>query len=72
MTLSNGDRGHAERCEQGWTATVENLPKYADGEEIEYTWTEAEPEGYELTDTSGEGTVTTLTNSHTRDRRKQR
>ena len=51
-----------------WTAKVENLPKYADGKEIKYTWTEDEtgmPEGYELTDTSIDGTVTTLTNSYT-------
>ena len=49
-----------------WTATVENLPKYAAGEEIVYTWTEGEmPEGYSLTGTSKDGTVTTLTNSYT-------
>ena len=49
-----------------WTATVEHLPKYANGEKIEYTWTEVDlPEGYELTDTSVDGTVTTLTNTHT-------
>ena len=52
----------------GWTAKVENLPKYANGVEIEYTWTEDEaglPEGYTLTGTAKEGTVTTLTNSYT-------
>ena len=39
----------AERRER-WEATVENLPKYAAGEEIEYTWTERKlPEGYTLT-----------------------
>ncbi|MBQ6517571.1 MAG: Cna B-type domain-containing protein, partial [Anaerolineaceae bacterium] len=49
----------------GWTATVENLPKYGDGKLISYTWTEGEmPEGYELTDTSVNGTVTTLTNTY--------
>ena len=52
--------------ENNWTATVEDLPKYDDGTEIVYTWTEGEmPEGYSLTDTSVEGTVTTLTNSYT-------
>ena len=55
MTLNEGNN---------WTATVTDLPKYADGEEIVYTWTEGElPEGYTLTDTSVEGTVTTLTNT---------
>ena len=49
-----------------WTATVTGLPKYADGVEIVYTWTEGEmPEGYELTDTSVNGTITTLTNTYT-------
>ena len=50
----------------GWEATVSDLPKYADGEEIAYTWTESGlPEGYELTSNTTQGTVTTLTNSYT-------
>jgi len=49
-----------------WTATVENLPKYAGGTEITYSWVEGTmPEGYSLTGTSKTGTVTTLTNSYT-------
>ena len=49
-----------------WTATVADLPKYADGTEIAYSWVEgAMPEGYSLTDTSKTGTITTLTNSYT-------
>ena len=50
-----------------WSATVENLPKYRDhGTEIVYTWAEVDlPEGFELTDTSKDGTVTTLTNTYT-------
>ena len=49
----------------GWAATVHDLPKYNKGVEIEYTWSEAVmPEGYELTDSGKEGTVTTLTNTH--------
>ena len=49
-----------------WSATIENLPKYRNfGEEIEYTWTEVDlPEGFELTDTSRNGKVTTLTNTY--------
>ncbi|MBE5802354.1 MAG: Cna B-type domain-containing protein [Clostridiales bacterium] len=65
VTLSNGESVTLNEA-NGWTATIDNLPKYADGEEIEYTWTEGEmPEGYSLTDSSVNGTVTTLTNSYT-------
>ena len=67
VTLSNGAVVTLNE-ENGWTATIDKLPKYADGKEIEYTWTEDEsglPEGYNLTGTSVEGTITTLTNSYT-------
>ena len=48
-----------------WTATVSDLPKYEKGVEITYTWEEVDlPEGYELTGSDCEGTVTTLTNTH--------
>lgn len=48
-----------------WTATVENLPVYADGEVITYSWSEPEITGYIQTDNVTEGTETTITNSHT-------
>ena len=65
VTLSNGTAVTLNE-ENGWTAKVENLPKYADGKEIVYTWTEESlPDGYELTSTATEGTITTLTNSYT-------
>ena len=54
--------------DNNWTATVENLPKYTNGTENVYSWTEdmaGMPEGYTLTGSSTEGTVTTLTNSYT-------
>ncbi len=52
--------------ENDWTQTVSGLPKYAGGEKIEYSWSEPVlPEGYTLTGSSGYGTFTTLTNSHT-------
>ncbi|MBR5345237.1 MAG: Cna B-type domain-containing protein, partial [Clostridia bacterium] len=64
VKLSNGTEVTLNEA-NGWTAKVEHLPKYADGKEITYTWTESGlPEGYELTDTSADGTVTTLTNTH--------
>ena len=54
------------RAANEWTATVDHLQKYANGKAIEYTWSETDlPEGYTLTNTKAEGTVTTLTNSHT-------
>ena len=38
---------HMAREANGWMDTVNNLPKYADGVEITYSWTEEElPEGY--------------------------
>ena len=61
----------------GWKASVPGLPKYKDGQEYEYFWTEKEgniPDGYKLTNevtydilSPGEGVtgfITTLTNSH--------
>jgi hypothetical protein len=50
----------------GWTKTIKGLPKYEDGKEIEYSWTEDAddvPEGYELT-VETDGTITTLTNTY--------
>ena len=50
----------------GWTKQVTNLDKYTkDGKEIKYTWSEAVPAGYRLTNTETKGTVTTLTNTLT-------
>jgi len=64
VTLSNGTTATLNEA-NGWTATVENLPKYAAGEEIEYTWTEGTmPEGYSLKSSDANGTVTTITNYH--------
>ena len=65
VTLSNGTEVVLNEG-NNWRATVEKLPKYEDGKLITYTWTEGNlPEGYTLSKTSQDGTVTTLTNSHT-------
>lgn len=65
VTLSDGQTVTLND-NNNWTATITGLPKYADGQEITYTWTEGTlPEGYTLTGTATEGTVTTLTNSYT-------
>ena len=45
VTLSNGETVTLNAA-NGWEATVDNLPKYANGQPITYTWTEGEmPEG---------------------------
>ena len=69
VTLSNGDTivgSVTLNATNGWTATIKDLPVYAGGVEIVYTWTEGTlPEGYELTSTEVEGYITTITNTHT-------
>jgi len=47
-------------ADKNWSATVENLPKYANGEEIVYTVKEITVDGYD-SDVDG----LTITNSHT-------
>ncbi len=55
--------------DNGWTATVKDLPRYENGREVTYTWSEVSvPEGYTLTDTTTKGTVTTLTNTYKSDK----
>ena len=50
VTLSNGTEVELNEGND-WTATVENLPKYENGQLITYSWTEgAMPEGYSLTE----------------------
>ena len=63
MTLSDGTEVTLDK-DNNWTATVENLPKYKDGQEIAYSWTEGAIEGYEQTGNETVGTVTTVTNTH--------
>ena len=49
-----------------WTATVSNLPKFKDGKEIAYMWTEERlPNGYKLKSVTTKGSTTTITNVHT-------
>ena len=68
VTLSDGEKtvGTVTLSESnGWTGKITNLPVYRNGgQAITYTWTEGTmPEGYKLTNTSVNGTITTLTNS---------
>ena len=54
VTLNEGNK---------WEGTISGLPKYKDGKEISYTWTETDlPKCYELTSNKAEGYVTTITN----------
>ena len=62
-TLSNGESVVLSQS-NNWTATIENLPRFARGKEIDYTWTEQAVEGYTQTGSSRTGTVTALTNTH--------
>lgn len=63
VTLSNGTTVTLSES-NGWTATIDDLPMYERGEEILYTWTEGNYDGYELTGNETTGYVTTLTNFH--------
>ena len=68
VTLKNGNTTveEAELNEaNNWTVTVKELPKYADGKEIKYTWTEEAVVGYTLESNKTVGQVTTLTNKVT-------
>ncbi len=52
-----------------WTATVEHLQKYSNGQKITYTWNETNlPAGYSFSGDATNGTITTLTNTHTTDK----
>ena len=64
MTLSNG-RKVTLNAANNWTATVEGLPKYANGTLINYTWTEGSmPEGYTQKAQTKSGSTTTITNTY--------
>ena len=63
-TLSNGQTVTLTE-ENNWTETIEGLPKYQNGNEIEYTWSEVTVPGYTLASVTTVGTETTLVNSIT-------
>ena len=57
--------------ENGWSATVGNLPLNAGGRAIQYAWREAaEPNGYRMTASETSGTITTITNTHAPEERE--
>lgn len=68
LTGGNVNRTVTLNDSNEWKATVDDLQAYdADGDHIEYTWTESLPEGteYSLKNTTTHNGVTTLTNSYT-------
>ena len=69
VTLNDDDQTQKTlNAGNNWTATVTGLPKYADGAEIEYKWTEDEsalPDGYAQESSVTENNVTTITNVYT-------
>ena len=68
VSLMNGNtpvRTVELNAENNWEAKEENLPVNENGKPIQYRWVEGTmPEGYSLTDTSVNGTITTLTNTY--------
>ena len=61
VTLSTGDEYYLNE-ENGWTLTVDDLPKYDNAKLIEYTWSEQSVTGYTRTSVKVEGSTTTFTN----------
>ena len=66
MSLSNGTEIVATvvlNDENGWTATVNNLPAMVNGQPATYTWTEQAVVGYTLQNTATEGNTSVFTNA---------
>ena len=61
MTLSDGQQAELNE-ENGWTATLTDLPVYNAGKPVTYTWTEQQVIGYRQVSAVTEGQVTTFTN----------
>ncbi|QTE69321.1 Cna B-type domain-containing protein [Clostridiales bacterium] len=65
VQLKNGNTTVQEaelNAANNWSITVNELPKFADGKEITYSWTEEAVVGYTLESNTTVGQVTTLTN----------
>ena len=61
MTLNNGMVVMLS-AENGWSATIPDLPVYIDGEVFDYTWSEQEIRNYQIESMTTIGNVTTFTN----------
>ena len=63
VTLSPGGRSYTLSDANNWTVTVENLPKFYNGQEITYTWSEQTVLGY-TSDVRVVDNVTVFTNHY--------
>ena len=61
MTLSNG-MVVILNAENGWTATIDNLPTRVNGEPMVYTWVEQKVLSYDQVGVETVGNMTTFTN----------
>jgi len=64
VTLSNGETYYLSAA-NGWTVTVSGLPKFVNGVEARYTWSEQSVLGYTQTSAVTNGNMTTFTNRFT-------
>ena len=66
-SVDNKEYDHADYTlneENGWSVDLKTLPKYHDGKEISYSWTEETTVDKYTSSSSVEGTTTTLTNTY--------
>ena len=61
MKLSNGLSVELNE-KNGWCGVITELPKYVNGKEAVYTWTESEVLGYQIKSTEADGNLTVITN----------
>jgi hypothetical protein len=62
MTLNNG-MTVILNAENGWSATIRDLPTRLNGQPVQYSWTEQETLGYSVTDVTITGNTVIFTNS---------
>ena len=61
--MSNGKK-YVLNAGNNWTVTVTDLPKYENGTEIKYTWSEQTVIGYRQTNVTVTGDTTIFTNTY--------
>ena len=61
MKLSNGMSVELNE-KNGWSGVITGLPKYVNGKEAVYTWSEQEVLGYKIKSTVVDGDATVITN----------
>ena len=62
MTLNNG-MTVILNAENGWSATISDLPTRLNGQPVQYSWTEQETLGYSVTDVTITGNTVIFTNT---------